>query len=87
MDCIGTREVCTQYIDDAHERLASYLEVVNYLLATYATDAVFAETVEEISSIHLARSEMAAEFGQMPEDKVVRCGKKIADIPAREDIR
>ena len=60
--------------DDAHERLGSYVEVVNYLLATYATDDVIAETVGDILSIRQGKGTTAADFAQTLYDKVLRCG-------------
>lgn len=56
------------------ERVSSYVEVVSFLLATYATDEVIARAVKYVESYKQAIGMASTEFAKTLYTKALRCG-------------
>lgn len=59
---------------DAHEQFRSYVAVVSFLMRTYLTNDVIAETVGEILSLFQGKGKMAAAFTHSLYYKALQCG-------------
>lgn len=55
-------------------RLSTYVEVVNYLQTTYATDDIIAKAIKELESYEQAPGLFAALYAKIVYTKTLRCG-------------
>ena len=56
------------------DTLTSYREVVNFLLRTYATDEIIAESHQEVIAYQQSTNTTETDYGEKPWDKELRCG-------------